>query len=410
MTWQTQIKSAVDATFDAMVTLRRHLHQNPEVSGEEHQTSLHLYQLLDANGFALRLGPEGRGVIADLAAATSRPCIALRADIDALRIQDEKQVAYASRCAGIMHACGHDAHTATVFGALRAVQSLSQQGLLPCVPRVRAIFQPAEETCLGACEMIRAGAINGVQAILACHMDPTRAVGKIGLRPGVLTANCEELTIEIKGHGGHAARPHEARDPIIAAAQLINLLYVYVPRSTDSQDAVVITIGRIDGGHTSNVIPESVRLWGTLRTLDRVVRGQTIQQVIDLAASVGTATNTDIDVEFGVGAESVVNDPGLTELLRAAITTLFGPGHIDEIPRPSMGSEDFAFYGAHVPACMMRLGCASDRAGGALLHTPQFDIDEQAMHVGAQIMAAAAIRWLIEQTEKDGFSVEVDAG
>ena len=410
MTWRSAIKSAVDANFDTMVALRRHLHQNPEVSGDEYKSSLHLYQQLDDGNFAVQLGPEGRGVIADLANEVPGPCIALRADIDALRIQDEKQVSYASRCPNVMHACGHDAHTAIVYGALKSVQSMAQQASLPCAPRVRAIFQPAEEICLGARAMIDAGAIYGVDSILACHMDPTREVGKIGLRSGVLTANCEEVTIEIIGHGGHAARPHEARDPIIAAAQLINLLYVYVPRSTDSQDAVVITIGRIDGGHTSNVIPESVRLWGTLRTLDREIRGRSIQQVLELAASVGRATHTKIKVEFGVGAESVVNDPKLTELLRETIVDSYGPEAVEIIPRPSMGSEDFAFYGAHIPACMIRVGCVSEQNGGGLLHTPHFDIDEEALRVGARVMAEAAIRWLIQYTADDRSTASADMG
>ncbi len=394
MTWQNELSLTIDELFDDIVTLRRHLHQNPEVSGEEYQTSLHIYRLLDDVGFSVRMGTEGCGVLADLAADDPGPRIALRGDIDALRIQDEKQVPYASQCPGVMHACGHDAHAAVVYGAVRAIQSMAQRGLLPCAPRIRAVFQPAEETCEGARRMIEAGAINDVQAILASHMDPTRRVGQIGLRAGVLTANCEDMCIEINGHGGHAARPHEARDPISAAAQLINWLYVYLPRSTDSQDAVVITIGRIEGGHTSNVIPESVSLWGTLRTLDRAVREHSMQHVKDLARAVGNATYTEVKVTFGVGTDSVINDAGLIELLRDSVVDALGADHVEMIARPSMGSEDFAFYGGHIPAAMIRVGCVSDRVSGGLLHTPKFDIDEEALR---------AARWCWPRPQSAGW-------
>ncbi len=409
MTWQNELSRVIDELLDEVVTLRRHLHQNPEVSGEEYETSLHLYRLLGDAGFTVRMGIEGCGVLAELADDHPGPRIAIRGDIDALRIQDEKQVPYASQCPGVMHACGHDAHTSIVYGAVRAIQFLAQRDVLPCAPCVRAIFQPAEEICQGAKQMIEAGAIKDVDAILASHVDPTRRVGQVGLRAGVLTANCEDMCIEIKGHGGHAARPHEARDPISAAAQLINWLYVYLPRSTDSQDAVVITIGRIEGGHTSNVIPESVRLWGTLRTLDRSVREQSMQRVVDLANSVGSATNTEVTVTFGVGSESVINDAELTELLRESVVNAFGADHVEMIGRPSMGSEDFAFYGAHIPAAMIRIGCRSDRVPGALLHTPQFDIDEEALRVGARVLAETAIRWLVLQEMGDRSRAEVDA-
>ena len=302
--------------------------------------------------------------------------VALRADIDALRIHDAKQVEYRSRNDGIMHACGHDAHTATVFGALTAVKRLSDQGQLPWGVAIRGIFQPAEETCAGAQQMIEAGALEGVTSTVALHVDPSRHVGRIGLRSGVFTANCDEMHIRITGRGGHAARPHESNDPIAAAAQLINALYLYIPRVTDSQDAAVVTIGQLTGGDTPNVIPEQVSLHGTIRTLDRIVRRETMQHICRIASGIGSTTDTKIDVQFGLGCNSVVNDAGVVGVLRHAAREVLGSDGLEEIERPSMGSEDFAFYGGKVPTAMFRLGCTSDRCGGASLHTPAFDVDE----------------------------------
>ena len=197
--------------------------------------------------------------------------------------------------------------------------------------------------------------------------------------------------LRIHGRGGHAARPHEASDPIAAAAQLVNALYLFIPRVTDSQDAVVVTIGQIDGGDHANVIPERVTLRGTIRTLDRVVRRKTMEHICRIASSVGQTSETKIDVHFGLSCKSVVNDANILEVLRHAAREVLEPEGVEEIERPSMGSEDFAFYLDKVPGAMIRLGCTSNRAGGTGLHTPTFDIDEEALRVGARILARTAV-------------------
>lgn len=389
--WRDLLDRAIDEEFDTLVELRRHLHAHPEPSGEEQDTTLDLYQRLDRRGFSLRMGPDGCGVIADSQPDGANTIVAMRADIDALRIHDAKQVEYRSRNDGIMHACGHDVHTAAMFGALTAVKSLSDCGDAPWAIAARGIFQPAEETCAGAQQMIEAGALEGVSSVIALHVDPTRRVGRIGVRDGVFTANCDEMQIQITGRGGHAARPHEANDPIAAAAQLVNALYLYIPRVTDSQDAAVVTIGQLAGGDTPNVIPERVVLRGTIRTLDRIVRRETMQHICRIASGIASTTDTKIDVHFGLACNSVINDPGLVGVLRQAGREVLGPEGLEQIARPSMGSEDFAFYGAKVPAAMFRLGCSSDRCGGSGLHTATFDVDEEAIRAGAKILARAAI-------------------
>lgn len=389
--WRESLDRTIDEQFEILVEIRRHLHAHPEPSGGERDTTLYLYQRLDDLGFAQQMGPEGCGIIADTTADLSEGIVALRADIDALRIHDAKRVDYRSQNDGIMHACGHDAHTATVFGALTAIKRLSEKSELPWSVPLRAIFQPAEETCTGAQHMIEAGALDGVSSLIALHVDPRRQVGRIALCDGVLTANCDEMEINIRGLGGHAARPHEANDPIAAAAQLVNALYLYLPRVTDSQDAVVVTIGQIQGGETANVIPESVTLRGTIRTLDRVVRREAMQHICRIASGIGSTTDTKIDVHFGLGCNSVINDATLVGVIRHVAREVLGDDGLEEIERPSMGSEDFAFYGEHTPIAMLRLGTSSERCGGSGLHTPTFDIDEEALRIGAKVLARTTV-------------------
>jgi amidohydrolase len=241
--------------------------------------------------------------------------------------------------------------------------------------------------------MIDVGALDGVDAILATHMDPSRKLGRIGLRSGLFTANCDGVYIDIVGRGGHAARPHEASDPIAAAAQLINALYLFIARATDSQDAVVITIGQLIGGDNPNVIPEQVTLRGTIRTLDEGVRKETFEHICRLSAGIGETTDTQISVRFGQSCHSINNSAQLIDLLAQSGSEILGPEGIEQIPRPSMGSEDFAFYADKIPGAMFRLGCTSERAGGSSLHAPNFDIDEEAMRIGAKILARTAVYW-----------------
>ncbi len=392
--WRQELSLAIDQHFEDMVLLRRHLHRNPEPSGEEHRTSLRLYQILEQHGYSVRLGPEGCGVLADLLPTAQQDgLIAIRADIDALRIQDQKSVDYCSTVPGTMHACGHDAHSAIAVGALAAIAQLHQAGKLDFEPRLRGVFQPAEETCAGAKSMIAYGALENVAAAVATHVDPSRRVGKIGLRTGVLTANCDEIIINVLGQGGHAARPHESRDPISAAAQLLNWLYLQIPRSTDSMESVVFTIGRIVGGHNSNVIPERVELRGTLRTLDRRVRVRTIELIKRLAQAVAEGSQTQIQIDTGIESGAVINDEKMIDIIQQVCIGSFGAQSVDVIEKPSMGSEDFAFFCEKVPSAMFRLGCVSESVGGPGLHSPMFDLDEEALRIRARIMAETTLLW-----------------
>ena len=290
-----------------------------------------------------------------------------------------------------MHACGHDAHASIVYGTILALESLREAEVLPWPVAWRAIFQPSEETASGAVQMIETNVLDNVSQVFGLHVDPTRRTGEIGLRSGALTAHCDLLQLTVRGQGGHAARPHESKDPIAASAQLISTLYQFVPRATDSHDAVVLTIGQVSGGQNPNVIPDSVSLSGTVRTLDAAVRTRTIEQIRQVARGVGEITDTTIEVEFPTNIPSVNNDAELTRLVWQEAEEVLGTDHVQLIARPSMGSEDFACYLQQLPGVMFRLGSAADLAATTALHTPKFDIDESALEIGTRILARSVI-------------------
>lgn len=393
--WRQAIRDSVTANFHEIQHVRRHLHQNPEPSGEEFSTTQFLTENLNKLGMQVEVGPNQRGLIIEPNSSEQHAVVGLRADIDALRIQDQKQVSYCSQKEGLMHACGHDAHTAIVYGAILALKDVVQSQVVPSIPW-RAIFQPAEETNEGATEMVKAGAVDGLQALFAAHMDPSRPVGTIGIRENEFTADCSELEIEVIGRGAHAARPHEACDPIAAVAQLISSIFLFVPRGTNSQEPVVVSFGQIIAGQNPNVIPDRVIVRGTLRTLHAEVTKTTIMHLERLARGVAEASGTTIHVRQKHGPPAVHNDPHLTQMIRQAAADLIGEENIQIIPKPSMGGEDFANYLDKVPGAMFRLGCAEAGKAAPPLHSPLFDIEEEALKVGAMILAGSVIHWMMQ--------------
>ncbi len=391
------IDSQVAQLEQELSELRRYLHAHPEPSGEEVETTRLVFGRLEEVGLDPHICRGGLGLIADLDIGdppADAPRIALRADLDALRLIDEKEVPYASQNQGIAHACGHDAHTAIVYGAAKAAAQLQKSSTadqpLPGA-RLRFIFQPAEETCEGAKSLVEQGVLKGVDVILGLHLDPERQAGDIGVRDGVLTASCDEVDFRIQGKGGHAARPHHSIGPIAAGAQLVNALYQFVPRSVDSRDPAVFTIGKIAGGYAPNVIPEGLELWGTLRTIGRETRARIIQRIREIAHGVSEASGVNITVEFRNPLGSVDNDPRINQWLSQAAAEVLGPSHVKTIEKPSMGSEDFGVYLEHVPGSMYRLGCAPADGPSHFLHSPKFDIDERALGLGTRIFLRTAL-------------------
>jgi amidohydrolase len=375
---------------------RRHLHRNPEPSGAEYETTQFISARLQSLGLSCRILPRGVGAIAELTLgvppADLLP-IVIRADIDALRMTDRKSVEYASRCPGLAHACGHDAHTVIALATAEMLTRLQQRLQPEHVPpvRVRFVFQPAEETAEGAAWMVAEGAVDNASAILGLHVDPAIAAGRVGIRYGVLTAQVDEVAISVRGTGGHAARPQHTTDPLASAALLVSALYQSVPRRTDARVPSVFTIGAIHGGTASNVIPDCVDLTGTVRSTDAKERSRVLDTIRVTAAGIAAATGNTIDVTFRSPLGSVINDVTVMSAFEAAAAQVVGPQKIDRIDKPSMGGEDFAVYLDHVRGAMFRLGAAGPGNSWPLLHSPVFDIQESAIADGARIMSRASL-------------------
>ena len=374
--------------------VRRHIHQRPELSGKEFSTTAYLSKQLTAGGVPHEVASGKRGIVTQIAAAREpdSPVVAIRADIDALPIQEENDIPYCSRNSGVMHACGHDAHTAILLGTTLA---LYRSG--PISVGWRAVFQPSEETGHGAREMLSHGALKGVNSIIALHVDPTLAVGHVGITPGPRSAFCQDFAIEIRGRGGHAARPHTTIDPIATAAHLTTLIYQAIPRRTDARDAIVVSIGVLQGGHAANVIPDQVTMKGTIRTLDPAIATHGRQLLEQLCSGVAQAFGAKISPNFENLLPGLVNHPGIAAHLAESARRLLGSNKVATSDRPSMGAEDFADYLPFVPGCMIALGVKSDTGKVTPLHTAKFDIDERALLIGARLLTRFLLEWPAEK-------------
>jgi len=375
--------------------VRRHVHQHPELSGQEFATTAYVSKQLTAGGVPHKVVPGKRGIITKIipSEVPDSPVVAIRADIDALPIQEENDVPYRSQNPGVMHACGHDAHTAILLGATLALYRAG-----PPSVGWRSVFQPSEEIGNGAREMLGHGALEGVNSIIALHVDPTLAIGQVGVTPGPRTAFCQDFRIEVRGRGGHAARPHATVDPIAAAAHLITLIYQAIPRGTDARDPIVVSISLVNGGHASNVIPDLVTMKGTIRALDPAIATHGRELLEQLCSGAARAFGTNISSFFEDLLPGLVNDPGIATHIAATARRLLGSNKVSTSDRPSMGAEDFGDYLAFVPGCMVVLGVKSSGRKVTPLHTATFDVDERALLIGAQLLTRILIEWPIDRT------------
>ncbi|MCH9654451.1 MAG: amidohydrolase [Planctomycetes bacterium] len=404
-----QLERELSELEPTLIDIRRTLHKNPEVSGEEFKTSQLICETLRELGLEPQLMDNNVGVTVDLTLGTpgpDSPLIAIRGDIDALRITDQKEVDYCSHNPGVGHLCGHDAHTAIVLGVALSARKVAatydkdwpNQGL-----RLRLIFQPAEEICLGARWMVKQGVMENVSAIIGLHMDPEIDAGMAKVRYGVMTAFCDEVHFEIHGTGGHAARPHHGNDPITTAAQLVSSLYQNLPRSIDSRTPAVFTIGQITSGQAPNVIPEIALLKGSLRSTNDHSRDVLHKKIEEIAQGIALSTGTRIELLFKSPLPAVVNDSSITATLEQAAKDVLGDQQVGQIDLPSMGGEDFSIYQDSSPGSMLRLGCAKPDQKNAFLHSPYFDIDERSLALGSRILLQTALLLSLNpQTIKKG--------
>ena len=370
--------------LDRIVELRRELHRHPELSEREERTAGVICSFLEDLGIPFREGVGGHGVVARIRGRHTGPEVALRADIDALPIQEETGLPFASAVEGVMHACGHDGHTAILAGA--AVLLSAEPPPFP----VRLLFQPAEERGSGARMMIDDGAIDGVSAVFGGHLDINYPVGTVVVTEGAVNAASDYFTIDITGKTGHAARPHQAVDAVVIGASLVNALQTVVSREVDPADPAVLTVGSFNSGTAENVIAGSARLTGTIRTLDSEVRRHLCDSVVRMAEAVGRLHGCGVDAEVREGNPPVVNGPAMTELARRAASALVGEAGVLRMRTVNMGSEDFGRYLERVPGCYIRYGGRIPGSDPWPAHSSRFDFDERALEVGARWLDAIA--------------------
>jgi amidohydrolase len=366
------------AEFATLVAARRDLHRHPETSFEEHRTAGVVAQQLRAIGLAPRTGVGSTGVVADDGAQGAR--LMLRADMDALPLQEANQETYTSAIPGRMHACGHDGHVAmalAVAGRLAAKK--------PEAP-VRFLFQPAEEGPGGAQACVDDGVLEGVGAAFGLHLWSPLPVGKIGVNRGALMAAVDHFEIEVEGRGGHGAAPHETADPIVAAARIVEALQSVVSREISPLDAAVVTIGSIHGGTAFNIIPGSVLLTGTARSFTEATGRALPEKIGRIVAGTAAACGVRATLRYDRVNSATVNDAKMAELVIETASRLLGEENVETDTR-TLGGEDMSVFLNRVPGCFFFVGCARD-GGLRPHHSPRFDMDERALMVGTTVMEA----------------------
>jgi len=390
-----KIKDLAAAIHGQVIDIRRHLHTYPELSFEEYETSKFVQRKLSEFGVEFQNGIAGTGVVALIKGRNpEKKVIALRADMDALPIQEENDVPYKSQHPGKMHACGHDVHTASLLGACKILQELRGD----FEGTIKFIFQPGEErTPGGASLMIREGVLENPApvSIIGQHVYPLLPAGAVGFRPGMMMASCDEIDIRVTGKGGHGAVPNHAVDPVAIAAQLVVALQQVVSRVADPTVPSVLTFGSIQSlGGTYNVIPNEVHLMGTFRTFSEYWRYQAHDKIREMAAGLARSMGATAQVDITVGYPFLINNEELTLRCRDAAIRYLGAEKVHDIP-VRMTAEDFSYYTHHIHGCFYRLGIANaERRIDSPVHTPTFDIDEEALVTGAGLMAYLAIEEL----------------
>lgn len=381
-----------------VIAIRHHIHAHPELSFQEYNTAAYVAGQLRALGIAYEEGIAGTGVVALIEGRNpNSKCVALRADMDALPIQEENETDYRSKNDGVMHACGHDVHTSCLLGAARILHELRDEW----DGTVKLIFQPGEEKHPGGASiMIKEGVLENPKpsAIFGLHVYPHLPTGTTGFRAGQYMASADEIYITIEGKGGHAALPHQTIDPIAISALVITGLQQVVSRKCNPLVPSVLTFGKIQGGFATNVIPGKVEILGTFRTMDETWRYQAHTWIKEFVEHTCAAYGAIAHVEIPVGYPSLYNDPALTQMAEKWAQTYVGAANVHELDM-RMAGEDFSFYTHHVPGCFFRIGTSKDgKKFTAPVHNSRFDIDDASMEIGMGMMAWCAVNYLANQS------------
>ena len=380
----TEALDAFLARYETELTgFRRDLHAHPELANAEHRTTRLVAERLAGAGLRPVLLQESTGLYVDIGPGGSR--VALRADLDALPMDDEKDVPYRSTIPGMCHACGHDVHTAMLVGAGLFLAERAASGLL--AGGVRLIFQPAEEAATGAKGVIAAGALESVGRIFALHCDPRLDVGMVGVRAGAITAACDKVKVTLAGPGGHTARPHLTADVVYALGKIVTEVPAALTRRVDPRAGLSLVWGHVSAGSAANAIPDTGVVEGTVRCLDADVWRSALALIEDLVQSVAMPYGVTAKVEYLSAVPPTVNEAASATMIASATAAVLGPGAVTDTPQ-SLGGEDFAWFLHLVPGAMARLGTRTPGilAGGDL-HQPTFDIDERAIGIGVRVLA-----------------------
>ena len=392
-----RIRALADDGFDETVRLRRQIHRRPELAFEEHETAALVAETLREIGIEPTTGVARTGVVAHVEGGRPGPTVALRADIDALPIHEATGLDFASETDGRMHACGHDAHTASLLGTARVLHAVRAD----LAGTVRLLFQPSEEKVPGgAKEMIAAGALDAQGAhpaperIFGQHVFPSLPVGALGVRPGPFMASADEVYVTVRGRGGHAAAPHELVDPVLVQAHVLTALQAVISRNRPPGVPSLLSFGRVEADGATNVVPDEVRLEGTFRSMDEGWRFEAHDHIRRTAAKTAEAFGATAETEVRVGYPALVNDAAAAAAVRAAAVEYVGEGRVVDLPM-WYASEDFAWYTQRLPGAFYVLGVGNEAAGITHgLHTPRMTVDEEALRLGPGFMAYLAWRSL----------------
>lgn len=393
ITLYEQLKSRAKHYHNDMISWRRHLHRNPEVSYKEFETTEWLVEKLETLGYEVHRPTETGCVAVIRGKSPDERVIALRADIDALAMDEEgdAKADFMSTRPGAAHCCGHDGHTANLLGAAHILNDLRDQ----IQGTIVLIFQPGEEKLPGGGRLIcESGILHtlGVQAVYGLHSSPAHAPGTIGVIKGRAMARPDEFEVELIGKGGHAAVPHAAVDPIVMASHFISAVQTIRSRNTNPLEPVVVTIGKISGGSAHNVIPGKVHMLGTIRTFNRDTALFISKRIEEIADGISRASGGSYSYKYDEGYPAVINTDWATDVIVDVADSLFGPETAQWMPEPVMGGEDFAFYLEHFPGAFFLLGTGSEKADSQhSWHHPKYNIDEDAFLTGAAVMAGIAL-------------------
>lgn len=394
------LKRDVDEILPGVIADRRHLHEHPELGMQEYETAKFVVERLQALGVEdIRTGISETGVTGLIRGTADGPdrdkVVLVRADMDALPIHEENDVAYRSKVDGVMHACGHDAHTAILLAVARVLTDRRDQ----FAGTVKLCFQPCEETGPGGARwMIEQGVLEDphVDACFGLHVWQNEPVGDVLVSAGPVMAASDRFTVRIQGKGGHGAMPNHCVDPIVVGMQIVGSLQTLVSREVDPTKSAVVTVGEFHAGHAPNVIPDTAEIRGTVRSFDPEVRDLLERRIIELSEGIGAAMRAEVTAEYRRGVSATVNDPAMAEIVRRAATEVVGEEHVR--PQiPTMGGEDFSFFLEARPGCYFWVG--TNNAERGLVwghHHPRFDIDEEALGIGVETMVRTLIGYLAQ--------------